>query len=170
MTLDLKALYPEMGRLLGTTRLKTLVVGNVAEMSPTPAALRGHMLKNGEIVPVPHDSEHIAFDELLNNDGRYTAHPPADPRESVAVLQYTGGTTGLPKGAMLTHANLSSATAQYVETTHTCGCGSLIDVCHKISYRNPISAAGRIEPSNRGPLQYARVSEVSAPAVHRVLW
>ena len=33
--------------------------------------------------------------------------------------QYTGGTTGLPKGAMLTHANLSSATAQYVETTHT---------------------------------------------------
>jgi len=33
------------------------------------------------------------------------------------VLQYTGGTTGLPKGAMLTHANLSAACAQYVETT-----------------------------------------------------
>jgi long-chain acyl-CoA synthetase len=119
VTLDLKALYPQMGRLLGTTRLKTLVVGNVAEMSPAPEALRDHMLKNGEIVPVPHDSKHVAFDELLNNDGRYTAHPLADLRQSVAVLQYTGGTTGLPKGAMLTHANLSSATAQYVETTHT---------------------------------------------------
>ena len=35
-----------------------------------------------------------------------------DPSEDVAVLQYTGGTTGLPKGAMLTHANLFAATVQ----------------------------------------------------------
>jgi long-chain acyl-CoA synthetase len=119
VTLDLKAFYPQMGRLLGTTRLKTLVVGNVAEMTPSPAAVRDHMLKNGEIAPVPNDSKHVTFDDLLKNDGKYIEHPLADLRESVAVLQYTGGTTGLPKGAMLTHANLSSATAQYVETTHT---------------------------------------------------
>ena len=35
-----------------------------------------------------------------------------DPAEDVAVLQYTGGTTGTPKGAMLTHANLTANTAQ----------------------------------------------------------
>ncbi|WP_092869619.1 long-chain-fatty-acid--CoA ligase [Hyphomicrobium facile] len=35
-----------------------------------------------------------------------------DPDEDVAVLQYTGGTTGTPKGAMLTHANLTANTAQ----------------------------------------------------------
>lgn len=35
-----------------------------------------------------------------------------DPAEDVAVLQYTGGTTGVPKGAMLTHANLFAATVQ----------------------------------------------------------
>jgi long-chain acyl-CoA synthetase len=35
-----------------------------------------------------------------------------DPVEDVAVLQYTGGTTGTPKGAMLTHANLTANTAQ----------------------------------------------------------
>jgi long-chain acyl-CoA synthetase len=119
VTLDLKALYPQMGRLLGTTRLKTLVVGNLAEMTPAPAAVRDHMLKNGEIATVPDDNKHVTFEELLENDGKYVEHPIADLRESVAVLQYTGGTTGLPKGAMLTHANLSSATAQYVETTHT---------------------------------------------------
>ncbi len=45
VTLDLKALYPQMGRLLGTTRLKTLVVGNVAEMTPAPEAVRAHMSK-----------------------------------------------------------------------------------------------------------------------------
>src|SRR4051795_11056244 len=119
VTLDLKALYPQMGRLLETTRLKTLVVGNLAEMTPAPEAVRAHMSKNGEIAFVPKDRKHVTFEELLNNDGKYVEHPIVDLRESVAVLQYTGGTTGLPKGAMLTHANLSSATAQYVETTHT---------------------------------------------------
>ena len=41
-----------------------------------------------------------------------------DLKETIAVLQYTGGTTGLPKGAMLTHANLTAATSQCIETTH----------------------------------------------------
>src|SRR6266404_3498929 len=77
------------------------------------------MSHNGETVTVPKDTKHVTFDELLNNSGEYVAFAIMDLRESVAVLQYTGGTTGLPKGAMLTHANLSSATAQYVETTHT---------------------------------------------------
>jgi long-chain acyl-CoA synthetase len=35
-----------------------------------------------------------------------------DPAEDVAVLQYTGGTTGVPKGAMLTHSNLFAAVVQ----------------------------------------------------------
>jgi long-chain acyl-CoA synthetase len=119
VTLDLKALYPQMGRLLQTTRLKTLVVGDIAEMTPAPAAVRAQMAEADEVVSVPQDGKHIRFAELLANDGNYAEHPIADLRESVAVLQYTGGTTGLPKGAMLTHSNLSSATAQYQETTHT---------------------------------------------------
>ena len=44
-------------------------------------------------------------------------HPIADLEETIAILQYTGGTTGAPKGAMLTHANLTAATSQCVETT-----------------------------------------------------
>jgi long-chain acyl-CoA synthetase len=44
--------------------------------------------------------------DVLSNDGAY--RPQAiDPDDDVAVLQYTGGTTGTPKGAMLTHTNLS---------------------------------------------------------------
>jgi long-chain acyl-CoA synthetase len=38
---------------------------------------------------------------------------PAVSPDDVALLQYTGGTTGLPKGAMLTHANLTSAVSIY---------------------------------------------------------
>ena len=33
--------------------------------------------------------------------------------DDVALLQYTGGTTGLPKGAMLSHGNLTSAVSVY---------------------------------------------------------
>ena len=47
----------------------------------------------------------------------FQAYPVADPAETIAVLQYTGGTTGLPKGAMLTHANLTSTCQQYRATT-----------------------------------------------------
>jgi len=119
VTLDLKALYPQMGRLLGTTRLKTLVVGNIPEMTPAPDTVRAQMAKNGDLVEIPTDTKHMSFEELLSNDGKYVEYPIPDLRETIAVLQYTGGTTGLPKGAMLTHANLSSATAQYIETTHT---------------------------------------------------
>ena len=50
--------------------------------------------------------DHRPIEHLIDNDGKYT-RSPIDPANDVAVLQYTGGTTGIPKGAMLTHANLS---------------------------------------------------------------
>ena len=71
VTLDLKALYPQMGRLLGTTRLKNLVVGNLAEMTPAPEAVRAHMSKDGEIAAVPEDERHVASRSCLDNDGEY---------------------------------------------------------------------------------------------------
>jgi long-chain acyl-CoA synthetase len=118
-TLDLKALYPQMGRLLGKTRLKKLIVGEIAEMSGAPDMVRGQMTKTDQLAQVPSDDRHITFQQLLDNDGRYQAYRIPDLNETIAVLQYTGGTTGLPKGAMLTHANLSAATSQYVESTRT---------------------------------------------------
>jgi long-chain acyl-CoA synthetase len=119
VTLDLKALYPQMGRLLGKTRLKKLIVGDIAEMSGAPDMVRGQMSKTDQLASVPSDDRHLTFQQLLDNDGSYQAYPLGDLKEAIAVLQYTGGTTGLPKGAMLTHANLSSATSQYVESTRT---------------------------------------------------
>jgi len=116
VTLDLAALYPQMAALLGTTRLARLVVGTFAEMAAAPEAVHAQMKAGKQLVDVPRDARHVAFADLLANDGRYVRHPVADPRETIAVLQYTGGTTGLPKGAMLTHGNLSAACAQYWES------------------------------------------------------
>jgi long-chain acyl-CoA synthetase len=117
VTLDLASLYPQMGRLLGPTRLKKLVVGNLAEMSAQPEAVKGQLGAAKQLANVPTDNKHLTFYDLLDNDGIYEIYPVTDVAGTIAVLQYTGGTTGLPKGAMLTHANLSAATSQCLETT-----------------------------------------------------
>jgi long-chain acyl-CoA synthetase len=117
-TLDLAALYPQMAGMLGRTRLKTLIIGNIAEMSAAPEAVTAQMKAGKQLSEVPSDDRHVSFEQLLANDGDYKPYPIDDLREAIAVLQYTGGTTGLPKGAMLTHANLSSACAQAWETVN----------------------------------------------------
>lgn len=117
ITLDLQTLYPRIAAQLGASRLKTLVVGNLADYAAQPAAVRAHLQTAGQLAPIGSDRRHLAFDALLDNDGAFEPHALGDLRQAVAALQYTGGTTGLPKGAMLTHANLSAACAQYFETT-----------------------------------------------------
>ena len=117
VTLDLAALYPQMSRQLGATRLQKLIVGNLADYAGNPAAVRAHLQGAGLLAPVATDARHLAFAQLLDNDGDYRPHALGDLRQAVVVLQYTGGTTGLPKGAMLTHANLTAACAQYIAST-----------------------------------------------------
>ncbi len=112
VTLDLAALYPQMDKLLAGTRLKALIVGDIAEMAAASDAVRAHLRQAGQLAEMASDARHLRFAALLDNDGVYRPCPIDDPHESIAVLQYTGGTTGLPKGAMLTHANLSAACEQ----------------------------------------------------------
>ncbi|MCU6435576.1 long-chain fatty acid--CoA ligase [Undibacterium sp. Jales W-56] len=116
VTLDMVMLYPQMAKLLGHTRLKKLIIGNIAEMSPYPDAVRANLEKAQQLCAIPADELHLPFARLLANDGQFTAIAATDPKETVAVLQYTGGTTGLPKGAMLTHGNLTTAVSQIMET------------------------------------------------------
>ena len=113
ITLDFAALYPQMDRLLASTRLKKLVVGTVGEMSAHPDGVTQQMRAGKLLSDVSWDDRHIAFASLLANDGNYQRHDIGDSRDALAVLQYTGGTTGAPKGAMLTHANLFAANEQY---------------------------------------------------------
>ncbi|MCA0871095.1 long-chain fatty acid--CoA ligase [Seohaeicola saemankumensis] len=117
ITLDLAALYPNMAPMLGKTRLKKLVVGNLGEMSPAPEAVTAQLQAAGALSDVAWDDRHISFADLADNDGDFTPYRVDRPEEAIAVLQYTGGTTGMPKGAMLTHANLCAATRQYWTVT-----------------------------------------------------
>jgi long-chain acyl-CoA synthetase len=125
VTLDAAAIYPQAEALLKATRLKKLIVGAFAEFSGAPGPITAHMKAAGLVSEVAFDDSHLAFASLLDNDGRYQIHALGDLRDALAVIQYTGGTTGTPKGAMLSHANLSAACAQYTATSSGAGPNSL---------------------------------------------
>ncbi len=113
VTLDVPQLAPQTDALTKIAPLRTLVLGNsTSDLGAFPK------FENvGDSAAVTTEATRIAFADLLANDGTFVRYDIGDPREALAVVQYTGGTTGLPKGAMLTHANLTAATSQYGETT-----------------------------------------------------
>jgi long-chain acyl-CoA synthetase len=59
------------------------------------------------------DDARIITHRLFADGARKPEQWPAISADDVALLQYTGGTTGLPKGAMLSHGNLTSAVSVY---------------------------------------------------------
>ena len=115
VTLDLASLYPMMEELLSTTRLRCLVVGNLPEMMAGDAMSDGS--SPARVTNISWDASHVRFHSLIDNDDVLPVVPDMDVDTAIAVLQYTGGTTGLPKGAVLTHGNLSAAVGQAVLNT-----------------------------------------------------
>ncbi|MBA5777742.1 long-chain fatty acid--CoA ligase [Stappia sp. F7233] len=107
VTLDLKVIYDKVEEVRREGAFDTIIVCRMADILPQPKKLLFTLFKGKDRAAITYDRSHVAYDDLVARGGKPT--PVAiDPREDVAVLQYTGGTTGVPKGAMLTHENLSA--------------------------------------------------------------
>lgn len=112
-TLSASALLPTALEVLDVSALERLVVGSVAGALPPAKSLFYRLFRGREVAKRPDDARILAFSGLIDNDGGWTS-PAIDPVEQIALIQYTGGTTGTPKGAMLTHANLAANARQVV--------------------------------------------------------
>ncbi len=109
----LSGFYDKLKEVQDHTQVKRVIIADVPDYVPAPfnALVKSTVKKHGQMVDVPLGNGVYSFKKLIDQ------HPEAPPRveidpHDVALFQYTGGTTGVPKAAMLTHYNLVANTIQ----------------------------------------------------------
>ena len=110
-TMSATALLPTALKVLETSALERLVVGSIAGALPPTKSLAYRLFRRRDVAERPADPRILSFSTLIANKGICDS-PAIDVDRDVALIQYTGGTTGSPKGAMLTHANLAANARQ----------------------------------------------------------
>ena len=103
-----------LDKIIGHTAIQHVVVTPMGEML---GLLKGTLVNFvvrhvKKMVPPWHLPGAIGFNQALSNGRQHGFQPVALGHDDLAFLQYTGGTTGLSKGAMLTHGNICANVTQ----------------------------------------------------------
>lgn len=95
-------------QVIGKSEVKHVITTQLGDLLGFPKSfLVNWVIKHKrKMVPAWNIPQAISFKKALSIGSSATYTPPELTREDLAFLQYTGGTTGVPKGAMLTHGNL----------------------------------------------------------------
>ena len=103
ITTNFPAMLPHALKLLDQDLVDLVIVGDDAEWGPSESPL----------MTIPDRPGVVKFNTLVAEAPPRPRHWPETVPDDIALLQYTGGTTGLPKGAMLSHGNLSATISIY---------------------------------------------------------
>lgn len=109
VTADVPELYETASEVLVSSELETLLVGSLGSMLPLMKSLAFNLFKRSQIAKVQWGKHVLPWMDVLSDADHDLPEITAD---DLALLQYTGGTTGRPKGAMLGHSQLTQNAQQ----------------------------------------------------------
>lgn len=107
--LSLDILFPRISKVIKETDLENIIITGIKDYLPFPKNLVYPFIQKkqyGFSVKVEHRGMNHLFTEVMKVGKPNEIDVTFDFEEDIAILQYTGGTTGFPKGVMLTHKNL----------------------------------------------------------------
>jgi long-chain acyl-CoA synthetase len=114
VTLDLKQIFPKAEALVAAGHVRKLVVCHFPDALPMVKKVLFSLVKRKDMSSLrtsPAKASITHFNDMIARGDTPDA-VVIDPRKDIAVQQYTGGTTGKPKGALLTHANIAANMSQ----------------------------------------------------------
>jgi long-chain acyl-CoA synthetase len=105
VSIDIIAIQTKIARLVGRGLFSRVIVCSLTAALPLVKGQLFRLLKRQELATVPQHAPYMTFEALIASANPLVA-VRIDPAHDIAVLQSTGGTTGTPKAAMLTHTNI----------------------------------------------------------------